>query len=134
MENLTAVEQEAIILTIQGKSDIQAYRLTHPRASKRTAITAACKFFAKARAKLNDQDRLKIYNLGADRLMMELDKRLNAKSPIIYQGRVTGQIDDNFTRQRATELLAKIHGIDKPPEKKPETTDQPDNTIHIIID
>lgn len=132
MDQLTAVEQQALMLTMNGKSDVQAYRMTHPKASKRTALTAACKFFAKARLKLSDSDRLKIYNLGIDRLLVEIEKRLNAQTDIIFQGRKTGKTDDNFTRMRATELLARIHGLDKP-EKKQDNVNV-DTSVHIIID
>ena len=113
IEKLTPIEGEALRLVLAGKTDVEAYRETHPRASQATAVANAYKFFKRAREKLSDQDRMDLYNLNVDRVFSCLNELLAANSDIIYKGQKTGQARDNYTRTRALDMLIRIHGLYK---------------------
>ena len=130
LKKLAHIEAEAILLVIGGRSEVEAYMATHPKASRATAAANAYKFFKKARGKLSDKDKLDLYNIGSDRIFSMLDKLLNAENDIIYQGKVTGKTPDNFTRYRATELLVRINGLLDQPEIKAEGNEP----LRIIFD
>ena len=132
-EKLKPVELEALRLTLHGKSEVQAYMVTHPKAGKKSAASNAYKFFKRAREKLSISDRLELYNLGVDRIFSTLDKMLNAEYDITYQGKKTGRAADNQTRMKALELLIKIHGLEIQAQQESET-EQEDNVLRIIID
>jgi hypothetical protein len=48
--------------------------------------------------------------MGEERLLSEINKRLQAKFTKFYKNKKLGDFEDNITRQRATELLAEILG------------------------
>jgi len=56
---------------------------------------------------------LEAAGLGYDRLLAEVDARLNAKVTKHYKDEELGDFEDNTTRTRATELLADILGVRK---------------------
>ncbi len=130
LKKLAPLETEAMQLVIGGRSEVEAYMATHPKASRATAAANAYKFFKKARGKLSNKDKLDLYNVGTDRIFAMLDKLLNAENDIIYQGRKTGTTTDNFTRYRATELLVRINGL----LEQPEITAEANEPLRIIID
>ena len=95
-KGLTAKEVKALQLVNSGKSDLQAYLLTH-NCSEKTASKNASKWFANARAKVSASDWFKLYNLDEERLAKEIDRKLRAQAPVVYQGIITNYTDDNFT-------------------------------------
>lgn len=132
-KGLTAKEVKALQLVNSGKSDLQAYLLTH-NCSEKTASKNASKWFANARAKVSASDWFKLYNLDEERLAKEIDRKLRAQAPVVYQGIITNYTDDNFIQMRATELLAKIFGAGEKAKQEAESAALEDNIIKIIID
>jgi hypothetical protein len=105
-EKITSKEWNALLLSVQGLSDLQAYKTLFPNATEKTAAAAACRYFKRVRGKLNHDDELSLFNLGRGRVYQELNKRLEAEC-----GTGDEHYPDNSTRMRATELLAKINGM-----------------------
>jgi len=132
MAKITAVEWEALRLTFSGKSDVQAYRLTHPNAGKLTAQKAASAFFRRVRGKLSKSEELELRNLGRSRVFEELEKRLNSLTTEFYQGKKVTDCEDNTTRMKATELLARINGLLEAPEEKDDGSGS-GSPIKIVI-
>ena len=85
-------------------------------------------------AKRQASDWFKLYNLDEERLAKEIDRKLRAQAPVVYQGIITNYTDDNFIQMRATELLAKIFGAGEKAKQEAESAALEDNTIKIIID
>lgn len=133
MAKLSTAELEALRLSFAGKSDIQAYHLTHPKASKKSCTKNAWLFFRRARAKLSVSEELEMRNLSRSRVFIELEKRLNAMQPELFAGKVVHEHEDNFTRMAATKLLAKINGL-LDIKTTPEETDTEDTELRIVID
>jgi len=126
-------ESKALMLVADGESDIQAYMHTH-NCTEKTARKNASKWFANARAKVSASDWMKVYNLTEERLAREIDRKLKAQAPVIYQGVVTDHVDDNFIQMRATELLAKIFGAGEKARQEAASAAAEENVIKIIID
>ena len=63
--------------------------------------------------KIDWSAKLEAAGLSEDRLLQELEKRLNAKVTKFYQDENLGEFEDNTTQQRATELLADLLGKKK---------------------
>lgn len=77
------------------------------------------KYFKKIEAVIGQENLLEAHGLGTTRVMRELDKRLDAKTTKYWQGASLGEHTDNSTRMKATELLSRLNGMDKP---APENT------------
>jgi len=105
-EKITSKEWNALLLSVQGLSDLQAYKTLFPNATEKTASAGACRYFKRIRQKLSYDDELQLFNLGKGRVLQEIEKRLNAEQT--HNGE---NYPDNTTRMRATELLAKINGM-----------------------
>lgn len=56
---------------------------------------------------------LEAAGLGEDRLVREINLRLDAKVSKFYKGEFLGDFEDNRTRMQATELLADLLGKKK---------------------
>ncbi len=56
---------------------------------------------------------LEAAHLGDERLLREIRQRLRAKTTHFWQDHVVVDCEDNATRMRATELLARLLGKDK---------------------
>lgn len=110
-KEITGKEWNALLLTVQEYSDLQAYKQTFPNATDSTAKAQACRYFRRIRDKLTTLQELELFNLGRGRFYKELEKRLNAETPIFYQGKKIDIIHDNTTQLKATELLAKLNGL-----------------------
>jgi hypothetical protein len=105
-EKITGKEWNALLLSVQGYSDLKAYKTLFPNATEKTASAGACRYFKRIRQKLSYDDELQLFNLGKGRVLQEIEKRLNAEQT--HNGE---NYPDNTTRMRATELLAKINGM-----------------------
>lgn len=117
MAKITGTEWEALRLTFSGATDTEAYRRTHHNAAESTVQKSASAFFKKARAKLSKSEELEMRNLGRSRVFAELEKRLNANVTEFYKGLKVTDCEDNTTRMKATELLARINGLLEAPQE-----------------
>lgn len=130
MQDITPKEWQALMYTVDGLSDVKAYKKVFPNATDKTANSNAFRYFRKIRDKLTPDDELEIYNLGRSRFYNELDKRLNAETPIFYQGKKIDTVSDNAVRYKATELLAKIHRLY---DHKEQTLNDEINTVNDTL-
>lgn len=133
MQNITAKEWNALLLTVQGDSDLQAYKKTFPNATPKTAAGAACRFFRRIREKLTQEQELALFDLGRGRFYRELEKRLDAQTPVFFQGKKIADIPDNTTRMKATDILAKINGVYNAPQESGYEQGE-DTEICIVIE
>lgn len=136
MGNLSRKDRETLYLHLyKAYSQRDAYMITHPKCSESAADAAASRAFSRIYSVISTlpiTEQLEICGLGKTRLWTELNKRLNAKTPIFWQKQQIAVIDDNTVQQRATELLAKIHGVDKGEAfKDGENKGSEDNTFVI---
>ncbi len=133
LKKLTAKEIKALELSFSGMSDVQAYQLTHPNATSVSCNSNASHYFKRIRQKLTAIDELKYRNLSYSRVFEELEKRLNAMTTEFYQGKAVAECEDNTTRMRATELLAKINGLLNNPIQTTESeTSESSFTFNIV--
>lgn len=105
---------ELVALVLAGVPKTRAYRQVYPHAkcNPNSANRQANRMLAKYDELAGEEagNLLEKYNLGVPRVIQELEKRLAAKA--VFQGKET-TAPDNSTRMRATELLARFHGLDK---------------------
>ena len=73
----------------------------------------ASQLYSKLKQELN-QELLDYYGLGRDRLLLELNKRLEAKKPIVSRGEIIDYVPDEGVRMAATQLLADINKMRGP--------------------
>ena len=119
---------ELVALVFDGVPKTRAYRKVYPhsKCNANSANRQANRILAKYDEMVGEDagELLKKYNLDVPRVIIELEKRLNAEHTLSYQGRVSykkgpdGKLvpettPDNSTRMRATELLARFHGLDR---------------------
>lgn len=58
-------------------------------------------------------DYLGSCGLGVDRVVMEVEKGLTAKTNIYYKGELVDTVNDNQTQHKSRVLLADLHGLRK---------------------
>lgn len=131
---ITSKEWNALLLTVQGKSDVQAYRITFPNATKATAYGQACRYFKRIRDKLSQSQELELFDMGRGRVYKQLLKLLDAKTDIFYKGQKVASVPDNITQFKAVELIAKMNGLLNNNKDKDTDGDSEGNTLKIIVD
>jgi hypothetical protein len=94
----------------------RAYRKVHPSLKLKSCQETGSRTLARIRARGDWNQLLEDAGLGDIRLMHELDLRLKATKIVVNvvdkQIVESGPYEDNITRSRATELLAKLLGRD----------------------
>lgn len=71
------------------------------------------RIFKRIMSVMTQEELLNQFGLGKERVMTELDSRLKANTDKYYQDIFVKTLEDNTTRMKATELLSRIHGMDK---------------------
>ena len=90
------------------KAYIEVYG--HKGDEKKTRLIAS-NMFSRLKRQAATEELLDSYGLGKDRLFYEINKRLNAKKPVVSKGEITGYVDDEGVRMAATQLLADINKV-----------------------
>lgn len=105
-----------------GKNQTDAYIVVNPKTSRKNAAYNGWRYMKRITEKLGGwKEFLEFRDIGDWRLALEIDRGLNATKVKIYRGHLIKDdennvihFEDNATRQRTRELLARILGKDKP--------------------
>lgn len=110
----------------------RAYKETHPDCTDNdnSIRTMSCRLYTSIYDKFqgNIRDMLEAAGLGAGRLTDEIEKGLNAMKTEFYKGQNVAECEDNATRARTRELLARVSGYDN---KTVEVHKEPGETLDL---
>jgi len=109
-KNLTARERIFFRAYVKGECATNAYLKISPDISRESAAVLGPRMLKRIKKKADFEQLLEAGGLGLDRLALELEKGLNAKTTKFYQDEPLGDFEDNTVQQRARELLADFHG------------------------
>jgi len=138
-KKLTKNDCDFLRYIAKGMPAKYAYLKIHPDVTPESANTLAYRKRAKLKKKIDWQRLLEASDLGEERLLREIERRLNARITKYFKDISLGEHTDNAVRMRATELLADLLGkrkaelllhhdiIEIKPAPRPEelATDQP---------
>lgn len=113
MQKLTSRERRFLIKYLECGHIGNAYLYISPKTKVSNSFASGSRLMKNIKTKISWDQLLEEAGLGETRLMMELDKRLNAEHERFYQDKSLGTFEDNQTRMKATDLLADILGVKK---------------------
>jgi hypothetical protein len=130
--NLNPQDLEFFRLCFKYHDKGRAYKETRPNCTdnKDSIRTNSCRLYSQISAKFdgNIRDMFEAAGLGANRLTDEIEKGLNAKSHVFYEGVEVKKVPDNASRDRNKVLLANIMGWNN---KTVEVHKEPSESIDL---
>lgn len=108
--HITPLEARFFLAYISGKTLTDAYLEVRPNVTRDSAGRGGHLLLKRIKRKASWNDLLNTADLGPTRLLREVDKRLRAETTHFFQDKAVTDVEDNATRMRATELLARLLG------------------------
>jgi hypothetical protein len=108
--HITPMEARFFLAYINGKTLTDAYLSIRPKVTRKSAGQCGHRLLDQIKQKASWHELLNAADLGPTRLVREVDRRLRAETTHFYQDKAVADVEDNATRMRATELLARMLG------------------------